>query len=126
MVQPPLYSKNVKTNVVRKFSQLIDKHFSKSCHLNTIFNRNNIKVSYSCMRNVKTSISNHNHQLLKQRAENPTSIGSPGTRCLLFFLSMGRVCDYNYIHVPSIKKSKHRVPRLPMLQTSTVASAGSG
>ena len=25
------------------------------------------------MRNVKTSISNHNHQLLKQRAESPTN-----------------------------------------------------
>ena len=68
----PPYSKNVKTNVVRKFLQLIDKHFPKSSRLHTIFNRNNNKVSYSCMRNVKTSISNHNNQVLKQRAEPPT------------------------------------------------------
>ena len=62
----PPYSKNVKINVARKLLQLIDKHFPKSSRLHTIFNRNNIKVSikYSYMRNINTSISNHNCQLL--------------------------------------------------------------
>jgi len=43
----PPFSKNVSTNVARKFLALI-KHFSKSNHLKKLFNKNNIKVSYSC------------------------------------------------------------------------------
>ena len=72
MVQPTLQQER-KNKCSTKILQLIDRHFPKSSCLHTIFNRNNIKVSYSCMRNVKTSISNHNHQLLKQRAESPTN-----------------------------------------------------
>ena len=60
------YSKNVKTNVAQKFLRLIDKHFPKSSKLHKIFNRNSIKVSYSCMLNVKSNISSHNHLVLKK------------------------------------------------------------
>ena len=60
------YSKNVKTNVAQKFLRLIDKHFPKSSKLHKIFNRNSIKVSYSCMPNVKSNISSHNHRVLKK------------------------------------------------------------
>ena len=74
----PPYSKNVKTNVACKFLQHIDKHFPKSSRLHTIFNRNNIKVSikYSYMRNVKTSISNHNCQLLSSSSASQISLNS--------------------------------------------------
>ena len=56
----PPYSQNVETKVVKCFLQLIDKHFPKSNPLHKIFNRNTLKLSYSCMRNVKTIISSHN------------------------------------------------------------------
>ena len=56
----PPFSKNVATNVGKCFLSLIDKHFPKSNPLNKIFNRNTIKLSYSCMGNVRTIISNHN------------------------------------------------------------------
>ena len=59
------YSKNVKTNVAQKFLRLIDKHFPKY-RINKILNRNSIKVSYSCMPNVKSNISSHNHCALKK------------------------------------------------------------
>ena len=62
----PLYSKNVKTNVAQKFLRLIDKHFPKSSKLHKILNRNSIKVSYSCMPNIKSNISSHNHRVLKK------------------------------------------------------------
>ena len=52
--------KNVETNVGKCFLSLIDKHFPKSNPLHKIFNRNTIKLSYSCMGNIKTIISNHN------------------------------------------------------------------
>lgn len=64
----PPYSKNVRTNVARIFLGLIDKHFPKSSKLNKIFNRNSVKVSYSCMGNIKSVISSHNHQLLESRS----------------------------------------------------------
>ena len=56
----PPYSKNVATNVGKCFLSLIDKHFPKSNPLHKIFNRNTLKLSYSCMGNIKTIISNHN------------------------------------------------------------------
>ena len=50
----PPYSKNVATNVGKCFLSLIDKHFPKSNPLHKIFNRNTLKLSYSCMGNIKT------------------------------------------------------------------------
>ena len=48
-----------------KILTLIDKHFPKYKRLSEIFNRNTIKVSYSCLPNVKQTISNNNHRLLQ-------------------------------------------------------------
>ena len=45
----PSYSKNVETNVGKCFLSLIDKHFPKSNPLHKIFNRNTLKLSYSCI-----------------------------------------------------------------------------
>ncbi len=56
----PPFSKNVKTNIARNFLCLIDKHFPPNHKLHKIFNRNTVKVSYSCMNNVKSIISKHN------------------------------------------------------------------
>ena len=56
-------SKNVVTNIGKTFLQLIDKHFPKSSRLHKIFNRNSIKISYSCMKNVKAIISTPTREL---------------------------------------------------------------
>ena len=47
----PPFSKNTNTNIGHKFLALIDKHFPKDHKLRKIFNRNTIKISYSCMNN---------------------------------------------------------------------------
>ncbi len=57
----PPFSKNVKTNIARNFLCLIDKHFPPNHKLHKIFNRNTVKVSYSCMNNVKSIISKQTH-----------------------------------------------------------------
>ena len=49
----------------KKFLSLINKHFPNDKKLSKIFNRNTIKVSYSCLPNVKQTISNNNHRLLQ-------------------------------------------------------------
>ena len=56
----PPYSQNVETKVGKCFLSLIDQHFPKASPLHKIFNRNTLKLSYSCMSNVKSIISSHN------------------------------------------------------------------
>jgi hypothetical protein len=63
----PPFTMNVKTTVAHSFLQLIDKHFPHSTRLHKIFNRNTVKVSYSCMTNIKNTISNHNRHLLVRK-----------------------------------------------------------
>ena len=47
-----------------RFLALVDKHFLKDHKLRKIFNRNTIKISYSCMNNTKQIIDNHNKCIL--------------------------------------------------------------
>nr|XP_061840538.1 uncharacterized protein LOC133622025 [Nerophis lumbriciformis] len=62
----PPYSKNVSTNIGHKFLNLIDKHFPKDNNLRKVFNKNNIKLSYSCMNNIRQIISNHNKTIANE------------------------------------------------------------
>ena len=62
----PPYSQNVKTKVGKCFLTLIDKHFPKSNPLHKMLNRNTLKLSYSCMNNVKAIISNHNKAVISR------------------------------------------------------------
>ena len=52
----PRYSVNVKTNVGKLFMRLIDKHFPRHHKFHKLFNRNNVKLSYSCMPSMKNVI----------------------------------------------------------------------
>ena len=67
----PPYSQNVKTKVGKCFLALIDKHFPKSNPLHKILNRNTLKLSYSCMNNVKAIISNHNKAVISRSSNLP-------------------------------------------------------
>lgn len=68
----PPFSKSVKTNIAQNFLQLLDKHFPPTSPLHKLFNRNTVKVSYSCMPNMKNVISRHNKQILSKPATNKT------------------------------------------------------
>ena len=59
----PPYNKNVSTNVAKIFMKLINKHFTKENNLRKIFNKNNVKVSYSCTENVRSIINAHNKKV---------------------------------------------------------------
>ena len=69
----PPFTQTVKTNVAKLFFRLLDKHFPKSHLLHKIFNRNTIKVSYSCMNNVSQIIKQHNRNVSnkKEKQTNP-------------------------------------------------------
>ena len=67
----PPFNQNVTTNVAKQFLKLIDKHFPKHHRYRKIFNRNSVKCSYSCMRNMAAIISSHNSKVLNS-TPNPT------------------------------------------------------
>ena len=62
----------MKTNIGRIFLRLIDKHFPLHHKYRKLFNRNNIKISYSCIPNMASVIRNRNTSLLKDPT--PTDI----------------------------------------------------
>ena len=75
---------NVRTNVGKIFLNLIDKHFPPSSCLHKIFNRNSVKVSYSCMDNCKSIISKHNTTILsspKSTAQTTSPTNSATCNC---------------------------------------------
>ena len=62
----PPFSINVKTNIGGKFLALIDKCFPKEGPMGKIFNRSNLKISYSTCPNMKQVISAHNKKVLAE------------------------------------------------------------
>ena len=63
----PPYSKNVKTNIGKTFLQLLSRHFPKDHQMHKIFNKNTVKVSYSCMNNISSILSTHNKNILNPK-----------------------------------------------------------
>ena len=66
----PPFSKSVVTKVGKTFLRLIDKHFPLHQKLHKLFNRNNVKISYSCMPNVKSIINKHRKTVLDPPTNN--------------------------------------------------------
>ena len=60
----PPFSMTVKTRIGKEFLKIVDTAFPPGNPLHKKLNRHNIKISYSCMPNMKTRISRHNTQLL--------------------------------------------------------------
>ena len=62
----PIYSgsPNINTNIGKTCLKVISKHFPKTNKLSKIFNKNNKKISYSCMSNISSVISGHNKNFL--------------------------------------------------------------
>ena len=56
----PPFSRNVKSNIGRTFLRLLSKNFSWNHTMHKIFNRNTVKISHSCLRNITSIISSHN------------------------------------------------------------------
>ena len=62
----PPFSQNVKTNIGKQFLKLINKHFGNHKY-HKLFNRNNVKISYSCMDNMKKILNSHNKSILNEK-----------------------------------------------------------
>ena len=66
----PPFIRNVTTDIARRFLGLVDRQGND---LDKIFNRNTVKVSYSCTPNVGTIVKWHNASVL-----NTVNSGHPG------------------------------------------------
>ena len=49
------------------FLNLVKRHFNNNHRYHKIFNKNNIKVSYNCMKNMYSIIKQHNSHITKKQ-----------------------------------------------------------
>ena len=63
----PQHNATVKTNIGKEFFCLLNKHFPKHSPLRKLFNRNNVKLSYSCTPSMSSIILSHNRELLQEK-----------------------------------------------------------
>ena len=63
----------------KKFLRIVCECFPRGHTLRPIFNRNTLKLSYSCVPNAKSTIDAHNKRLLKQT--NPSKSTSDASLC---------------------------------------------
>ena len=66
----PPFNINVKNNVGQFFINLINTHFGPNSPLHTIFNRANLKISYSTVPNFANYVNKHNNALLYRGERN--------------------------------------------------------
>ena len=102
----PPFNLLTKTNLGKEFFKILDSSFPKEHSLHTTFNRNTVKLSYSCLPNVQSKISSHNKKILYNRQDNPSTgvenCSCPSSKkswCLL----NGRCLDINIIYQATVK-----------------------
>ena len=65
----PPFCKSVETKVGKIFLELVDRHFPEGHRYRKIFNRNTMKVSYSCVDNMERIIKKHNGRITRKEPE---------------------------------------------------------
>ena len=68
----PPFSKALSINVAKIFLRLFNRHFLKSHRLHKIFNRNTVKVNYSCMQNMSKTYKGDNSKIRSTRCNQLT------------------------------------------------------
>ena len=67
----PPFDSGVKTNVGGQFLKIINESFPRGHILQKIFNKNTLKLSYSCMPNMKTVVDAHNKKVMNTQSPEP-------------------------------------------------------
>ena len=76
----PPYSKHVATHIGKKFIHLLNTCFPTTHKLHKLLNKNTVKISYSCMPNMKHIISTHNKTTITKK-ENPANTTTKNCNC---------------------------------------------
>ena len=98
----PPYCHSIETNVARKFLLLVDKHFPPGHHHRKIFNRNTLKVSYSCMPNIDSTIKSHNSGLINNHVAGKTCNCRKNDTCPV----VGRCLEEGIVYEATIKSGQ--------------------
>ena len=103
---PPFYIL-ININIGKYFLNLLDRQFNRDNPLRKIFNRNTIKISYSCTNSMHSVLNNHNRRLLDKldrNSERPNEVSCRRKgECPL-----GRWCDSkNVIYQVRISPMEH-------------------
>ena len=69
----PPYNLNIKNNIGKMFFNYIDKHFPPEHPLHKIFNRNTLKLSYSCTDSFEKIVKKHNNHIIRTKTTPKTS-----------------------------------------------------
>ena len=77
----PPYNIEVATNIGKDFLSLIEKHFPKNSKLRKCVNRNCIKLSYRCTKNMKSIIQSHNKKITTNSNNNTTVTSRQTCNC---------------------------------------------
>ena len=112
----PPFSTNVKTIVGKCFLSLIDQHFPSSHSLHKISNMNTLKLSYSCMTNIKTVISNHNKAQINK--SDPTSDRNCNCRNSSICPMDGKCNDQNMIYPAEVTTTTSRKTYIGLCDTT--------
>ena len=99
----PPFSKSVETNIGQKFLKLVKKCFHKGHPFRKIFNKNTIKVTYSCLPNMGVRIAGQNKQKINSDVETE-NIG----KC---------TCKKSYVHLMVNVK-----PKIPFMKLSLLTA----
>ena len=67
----PPFNKAAKTNVGRKFLNIIRNTFKASNPLKKIFNKNSLQISYSCRNNICSTTAGNNKKQLNKTPQQP-------------------------------------------------------
>ena len=83
----------------------MSKNFPKSHRLHKLFNRNNLKVSYSCLPNISSIISSHNRKILNPDTTDDTTDETCNCRAKAECPLSGNCLDKHLIYQSTVKSS---------------------
>ena len=96
----PPFNAAIKNNIGKYFFGLVKKHFPKENVLYKVFNKNNLKLSYSTMPNFIKSVKSHNNSILnKHNAQEPLGCNCRRLPCIM----NGRCREENIIYKATVK-----------------------
>ena len=111
----PPYSKKVG----QKFLKLIDKHFPVGCKLRKVFNRNMVKVSYSCMPSMGSIIKQHNVRICGTERGSDSQPRSCNCRVPDRCPLNGHCLTSKVVYKATVETDGNRVPKFYIGSTET-------
>ena len=105
----PPFSLSVNTDVAKRFLKIVNKNFPKKHRLHKLFNRNNLKVSYSCLPNVSSIIASHNRKILNDETSSDTNHKMCNCRVKNECPLEGKCLEKQLIYQCTVKSSENDV-----------------